>query len=546
MIANGEEQGMEEEQRTIGGIPPRRLAAIVGLVVFIALAILAASFYRELGSLLRPSYYPQVAEQIAETQDVRVQVGPITHVLRLAGTVQPSRQAKLAFEVAQGLVMEVPVYPGQMVEEGQVLVQLDAAALQRELAKQRGELLAARNELEALTEESGLTRRIQLQEELRQARAALDQAERDLAAYEQGKDTPQAKRTLAATSLENAQVDLAVLRDSEERREQINQLQVIYNEAEVKHGPYVLIPNPSEQDRDVEWLLRNDMLDKGEALEQAKLQYEMDVQDAEQQVVVAERDLRDVDREIALGSPNAERMKREAAVQQAAAKVQRLLAELTALDENALDLEVAKAQAKVVKLEGKVADAEAAAAEAALLAPFDGVVDEIQVQPGITVVPGTQLMTLSSASSFYVLARISEIDLAQLQAGLEAELSFDAFPGTTLAGEVGELPAFGTYENGLTLFDVRVTFDAQELPLRAWMSANVNVPLFRKDDVLIIPAMAIQSDEEGPFVIVVQGGRTARRRVRVGISDGVNIEVIEGLEKGEVVRMILQGPVQPF
>jgi multidrug efflux pump subunit AcrA (membrane-fusion protein) len=57
--------------------------------------------------------------------------------------------------------------------------------------------------------------------------------------------------------------------------------------------------------------------------------------------------------------------------------------------------------------------------------------------------------------------------------------------------------------------------------------------------------MAVQRDAEGVFVIVVEGRQTERRRVQLGITDGINIEVVEGLEKGEVVRMALQGPIQP-
>jgi HlyD family secretion protein len=535
---------MDEQRATIGGIHPRRLAAVVGLVVLVGLAILAAVFYRQIGSLLRPALR-QPAAQIAETQDVRVQRGHITKVLRLMGAIQPSREAKLAFQVAQGEVIAVPVNTGQTVKAGQTLVELDVAVLERELAKLRAGLLGARSELSDLIDESGLVKRIQLQEELRQANAALDQARRELGTYEAGKGTPQEKRAQAAADLANAKVDLAVLRESKERQQQIEQLQVTYNLAENKHGPYVLILSPSEKDIDTELLLRNDMLDRREALDQAKLQYEMDIRAAEQRVAVAEQTLAALDRGIAAGSPTIEHMRREAAVQQATAKVQQILAQLAALDEATLDVEVAKAQAKVLKLEGKVADAETAMAEATLVAPFDGVVDEVKVAPGATVSAGTELVTIFSASSFYVLARVNEIEIAQLRAGQDAQLTFDALGGQVLAGQLGEIPSFGTYQNGLTVFDVKVAFDAGELPLRAGMSANVNVPLFRKEDVLIIPAMAVQRDADGPFVIVVEGRRTERRTIRLGITDGINIEVVEGLEKGEVVRMALQGPIQP-
>ncbi len=537
---------MSEDRSTIGGISPRRLAVVVGVVVLIVLSVLGIAFYRQLGSLLRPSMQRPAALDAIESQDVRVQRGPITKVLRLAGNIQPQRQAELAFELAQAEVVDVLVTIGQQVQTGDTLVQLDTAALGRTLAKVRSDLLEARNKWEDLIEEGGLRTRIQLQEELRQANAALDQARQELQTYLAGKATPQQKRAQAEDQLASARWDLEALRDSEERQQQIDQLQVLSNEAEVRHGPYVLIENPSEQDRDLEWLLRNVMLDRREVLDQAELQYEVDIRAAEHAVVLAERALRDLDRQIDAGSPAIELLTRQAAVWKGEARVGQILAQLEALDQGAPDADVAKAWAEVVKLEGRVADAEAALAEAALTAPFAGVVEEVKTQPGTVVSPGTDLVTIFDASAFYVLARVNDIDIAQLKAGADVELTFDAFPGQALPGTLGEIPAFGTYENGLTLFDVPVNFDAQGLPLRLGMSANVNVPLFRKEDVLIIPAMAVQRDEEGPFVIVVEGRQTERRRVDLGISDGLNVEVVRGLDQGEVVRMLLQGPVGPW
>jgi macrolide-specific efflux system membrane fusion protein len=90
-----------------------------------------------------------------------------------------------------------------------------------------------------------------------------------------------------------------------------------------------------------------------------------------------------------------------------------------------------------------------------------------------------------------------------------------------------------------------VVFDPGDLALRMGMSANVRVPLFRKDDVVLVPTMAVQRDADGLFVIVVQGRQTQQRRVQLGISDGINTEVISGLQPGEVVRIVMQQPIGP-
>lgn len=537
---------MREEQTTFRGISPRRLAVVVGLTVLLLVAVLAVAFYRELGSLMQRSYSRPLPVETVETEDVTVQRGAITKLLRLFGMIQPGREAKLALQSAQGLVVDVPVFMGQDVQAGQLLLQLDLNPLQRELTKLENQLLEAHRELEDLLEGGDLSKRIQLQEQLRQARAALDKAQRDMQAFVSGENTPAAKSAEATAELTQAVLQLEVLRTSKQRRQQLDQLQVTYNEAEVKHGPYVLIEKPSEQDRDIELILLNDMLAKREMLDEAKLQYEMEIRAAEHRVILAGRRLRDLEQQIAVGSSHAELLTREAALKQAEAEAQAILAELEALDHAALDIEVAKARAKIVKLEGRIGDAQAAVAEATMRAPFDGMVDQVNVYPGAVVSPGTILVTILDTSSVYVLARLTEVDVAEVHAGQEVELTFDAFPGETVPGICGEIPGYGTYENGLTLFDVRVSFDASVLPLRVGMGATVSVPLQRKEDVLIIPAMAVQRDAQGPYVLVVNGQKVERRGVELGISDGINIEVTRGLDGSEQVRMALYGPMQQF
>jgi HlyD family secretion protein len=269
------------------------------------------------------------------------------------------------------------------------------------------------------------------------------------------------------------------------------------------------------------------------------------VRAAEQKVVLARRALLKITDEIAAGSAAVELKKRQAAVQQADARVQQLLDQLLALDEDVPDPDVAKAQALVVKLEGRAADAEASLREARLVAPFAGIVSDAQVVPGASVNPGVPLLTLYSAAELRVVAQVNEMDVGQLTQGQEVQLSFDAFPGQSISGALGEIPRYGSYQNGLTYFRVAVAFEPGDLQLLAGMSANVSVPLARKENVLLIPTMAVERDAEGSFVLVVQGGKTTQRRIEAGISDGIQTEVLQGLEEGETVRVVLQYPIGP-
>lgn len=535
---------MAKKRARIEWVTPRRLAGLGCLVALALAGVFAFVLYQQVRNLFSPNIRP--SGPTTATQDVPVQRGSLFAGVYCYGLVKPAREAELGFRSARGRVTAVLVKPGQQVRAGDPLVQLDPAPLEADLATLKGELLEARKKLEALDASGTATQRLQVELELRDARAALDQAQRDLAAYDAGKGTPQEQRARAAAELEAARAALVALQGSKERREQLEQLRVVADLAQIKHGPLAWVANPSEQDRDQEWLLRNDMLAKREAYDSAVLRYEMDLRAAEQKVARAERTLRDLDQKIAAGLPAAERAKRVAAVKSAAATVQQLEARLAGLSEGTLAVDVAKAQAEVLKLEGKVADAEAALAEASLVAPFAGVVDQVTAVPETMVASSNAVVTLVDISRVNIVARVSDIDVARLQAGQEVRLSFDALRGQEpLTGRLGEIPLYGTYEAGQTWFEVPVEYEGSLPQLRAGMSANIFIPLERREDVLVVPAAAVRYDGQGTYVLLVRGSRVEQRRVRLGASDGVSAEVLEGLQEGDVVRVPLIGPMEP-
>ncbi len=526
--------------------PTQRLAGFGCLIVLAGLVVGGYLVYQQLRGLLNPTQPPGGGDVVG-TEDVPVTRGSVRDVLRLYGVVASEREGELAFEVAQGVVAEVLAAPSLRVRKGDPLIVLDEEALERALVEARATLAEAQATLAELSRPVSSTERLQLQVQLRQAKAAQEEAERALAEFDEGRDTLASKRAKAVDDLAQARYALAELRDSKERKAQIEQLQYIYNVAEVKHGPRVLIPNPSEQDQDETWLLRMDMLDKADALALGKLRYEMDIRAAEETVRAAERALAALDAEIAAGGDEVARLKLEIAVESAAAKVQELQAKLDALDAELPSVERAKAEAAVLKAEWAVADAEAALAESRLVAPFDGVISEVNVVPEAVVSPGTTLVKMLDPAALRVIAKVSDVDITLLKPGQEAQVEFEAFRSAKpVTGQVGEIPPFGTYQNGVTVFDVPVSFADVELPLMVGMGVNLTIPLAEKENVLVIPSRGVRYDMEGTWVFVVVDGQPQRRRIKIGLNDGVSAEVLEGLQEGEIVRVPLQQPIGPY
>ncbi|MDI7274838.1 MAG: hypothetical protein QME94_02550, partial [Anaerolineae bacterium] len=80
--------------------------------------------------------------------------------------------------------------------------------------------------------------------------------------------------------------------------------------------------------------------------------------------------------------------------------------------------------------------------------------------------------------------------------------------------------------------------------LQSGMSANIYIPVETREDVLLVPAAAVQRDYMmDSFVWLVRGTKVERREVQLGVVDGVMAEVLEGLQEGDVVRMPLMEPM---
>ncbi len=506
------------------------------LVVLAALAVGGVFVYRRVMQGFSGGGY---VEPPMATEDVAVTRGDVTEAASLWGQVQAIRTQSLAFYTAGGRITDVEAMPGMPVTKGQVLVRLDVPALERTLTEARAALATAQTDLDKLTEQDPM-RQYELEVELTNARAALSRARQDLADFDAGRGTPEEEREQAAAMLTEARAALNALLNSEEHEEQLAHLQYVYNVSEVEHGVYTLIQNPSEQDHDKEWLLRIEMLNNEQALKAFKQSHESSVRAARYKVVQAERDLAELDREIALGSVEVARGKLVVALDAAEVRLMQVEADLAALGAEVDPVALAKAQAKVLKLEGQVADAEAALADAELTAPFDGTVLDVKAVPQGMAYTGQEMVVLADTSAYVVVANLSELDVARVVEGMDVMMTFDAFgPDARVTGQLGEIPRYGRFENGMSAFPVSIAIKDMELPVMEGMGASITVPLGERTNVLTIPAAAVDYWVDATYVNVVVGDTVERREVVLGVGDGVTVEVVEGLEDGEVVRVRL-------
>jgi HlyD family secretion protein len=191
---------------------------------------------------------------------------------------------------------------------------------------------------------------------------------------------------------------------------------------------------------------------------------------------------------------------------------------------------------KIAKL--SLASAKLNLEKAVIVAPFDGVVTDVTITEGkeiTTALLASPAISLVDTSEIEMRGFIDEIDTAMVQLGQEANILLDALPDEEVNGRVTFISPIGTIRAGVVSYETTITLENPVAGLRDGMSATAEVVIERRDDVLLIPNRAIRGTWENPTVVVLVDEQEEEREITLGLSDGINTEVLLGLEEGEKV-----------
>jgi len=203
----------------------------------------------------------------------------------------------------------------------------------------------------------------------------------------------------------------------------------------------------------------------------------------------------------------------------------------------AAELAMEKAQLAKEKAQLALDEANDELEKAVIIAPFDGVVASVGAEEGDTVLTTTTIIHLIDLTSMELKAEVDEIDVAEVKPGQRVIIEVDALPALQLDGEVISISLLPEVEEGVVLYEVKIGFDVPEgSGLRAGMSATADIVIDERSDVLLVPDRAIKQDSLGNTVVsVMVNGQLQERPVVIGISDGYQTEIVDGLDEGEVV-----------
>jgi HlyD family secretion protein len=211
--------------------------------------------------------------------------------------------------------------------------------------------------------------------------------------------------------------------------------------------------------------------------------------------------------------------------------------------------QVTQAQAQIAQAKAALDNADENLRYATITSPIDGTVLSKDVEVGDAVssilVLGSQatlVMTLGDTSEVYVRGKVDEADIGKVYLGQPARIVVESFKDKTFQGKVTKISPLGDEKDNVTTFEVRVSIVNDSGELRANMSANAEIILEEKKNVLLIPEGAVIFDKDKNASVEIPDPRTdsGRRKVAVklGISNGVKAEVFSGVAEGQ--KVVLQ------
>jgi HlyD family secretion protein len=211
--------------------------------------------------------------------------------------------------------------------------------------------------------------------------------------------------------------------------------------------------------------------------------------------------------------------------------------------------EIARAKAGVAQAQATLDRTEENLRNSTIVSPMDGIVLSRDVEVGDAVssilVLGSQaasIMTLGDVSDVYVLGKVDEADIGKVYLGQPARIVVESFKDKKFYGKVTKISPLGVEKDNVTTFEVRVSIRNPGGELKANMSANAEIILEEKKNVLLVPESGVIYDRQRAASLEVPDPASEKGRrqvaVKVGISNGIRTELISGLKEGD--RLILQ------
>ena len=172
----------------------------------------------------------------------------------------------------------------------------------------------------------------------------------------------------------------------------------------------------------------------------------------------------------------------------------------------------------------------------AICAQYDGIITSVDLEEGDTIQTNDTLVTLYDLADVTITVTVAEEDMTDIAVGTAANVSLTAYPDTIFQAEVSEISDAVTDSDGNVTYEVTAAIGGDVSGLFQGMTGDITFITKETRNVLYVSNRAVIREGTRSYVKVKnEDGEIEEREITTGFSDGVNVEIVEGLSEGDVV-----------
>jgi len=326
--------------------------------------------------------------------------------------------------------------------------------------------------------------------------------------------------------------DLLLEFDTSDLQPQINQAQAAYNVAKIN------IDDAKKKKSDLQNLKKkltdqqNSLLSQQKQLNNTITQLTNQMADLKKQLAVAPTEQAKAQIQSAIDALQVQLSKAQDGLTSIGEALKTVQSQLSTLASSEMQLpsdDLLNAQLK--QAEAALNAAKYQLGNAKVYAPISGIVASINTDVGSMVSQSTPPMDIIDTSKMLLDIQVTENNISKIKSGQEVTLKIDVLPDKEFSGVIKSVSP--TPDPRSQNYPVRIEIANDDAVLKAGMFARAEIAIEKKENVILVPTMAVLDENGVKYVYVVENGKAKKIEVETGLDDGEMVEITKGIDEGQ-------------
>ena len=145
-------------------------------------------------------------------------------------------------------------------------------------------------------------------------------------------------------------------------------------------------------------------------------------------------------------------------------------------------------------------------------------------------------IVLGDLNSLKAQIEVSEVDIASIEVGQPAILTFNALSDFEASGKIEKIDALGTSSSGVVTYDITIGFDNLDPKIKSGMSVSASITTRTQENTITVPNNAVKIDNDDRYYVeILKDGIPIRKSIEVGLEGTTKTEILSGISENEII-----------